>query len=333
MPKYLKNVYFAAGLALLLPGVVANANDINDPFRSANRNPLVQVHGLPVAQSAQLTADGRFNAALNLEASNNFVVDEKGDESIFLDGETYRADLNWRYGIKRFEIGLTVPVISHQGGGSDSFIEEWHDLFGFPEGDRVDYPKDQLRYVYQQGDELLLDMSSNGEGIGDVSLSLAYQLAQTEQQSWALRAGAKFATGEVERLRGSDANDAYLSLHFSQASLGSKENLALHLSGGVLWLGDGEVLSDAQEDEVLFGSSTLAWSYSNSISFKLQIDAHSAFYDSELKQIGDPSAQLIAGASIMAAEKLFVDISISEDIVVDTAPDVVFQLGLRMGEW
>ena len=322
-------------MAVLASSVVEPlwAEQLNEPFRTVNRNPLVQVYGLPVAQSAHITADEQMNAALTLEASNNFAVNQRGSELIYLDGETYRADLNWRYGIGDFEIGLSLPLISHQAGGMDGFIEDWHDAFNLPEGDRIDYPKDELRYAYSQGGILALDMQDNGEGLGDASLALGYQLSATEQRSWALRAGIKLATGEVENLRGSDAQDAYLSLHLSEHSLYADHGISWHASVGSLWLGDGEVLPALQRDQVWFGSTTLAWAYTPNWSVKIQVDAHSAFYDSELKQIGDDSAQLLLGASVKLSDKLVMDFSVNEDIAVETAPDVVFQIGLRMGQW
>ncbi|MGK0441617.1 MAG: hypothetical protein ACJA0N_001418 [Pseudohongiellaceae bacterium] len=333
MTKAARNVWVLSLLALA-GAEIAAASEIDEPFRSANRNPLVQIYGLPAAQSAYVTGAGNFNAALNLEASNNFAIENRGNEAIFMDGETYRAELNWRYGLSdRIELGLTVPFISHQNGGMDGFIEDWHDTFGLPDGDRIDYPKGQLRYQYQQGDEILLDMQQNGEGIGDVTLAAAIQLAESDSRRWALRVGVKFATGDEQRLRGSDANDQFVSLHLSDNSLAADYGVNFHLSAGSLWLGDGEILSELQEEQVWFGSSTLSWAYSDTVTLKTQIDMHSAFYDSQLKQIGDNSTQLMLGASIKVTPKLIVDLSVSEDIAVETAPDVVFQVGLRMGEW
>ncbi|WP_019528460.1 DUF3187 family protein [Dasania marina] len=307
---------------------------LDQPFLSANRNPLVQIHGLPDAQSAKLTRSGYWQGALSAENSNTFVVESRGDEAITLDGETYRSTLNWKYGLAQgWELGLSLPVISHQGGALDGFIEDWHDAFGLPDGDRVNYPQDQLRYAYQNGEQVLLDMQDNGQGLGDVTLAAAYQIAKNAQRSWALRAGYKFSTGSVDRLRGSDAADSYISLHLTDRTLKDDYGINFHLSGGLLNLGDGEVLAQQQEDQVWFGSTTLSWAYSESLSFKTQLDFHSAFYNSALKQIGDDSVQLLLGASIKVTEKLVLDFSISEDIAVETAPDVVFMFALRMGEW
>lgn len=328
---------FYGSLLLVINPLVASesmANDINDPFRSANRNPFVQIYGLPVAQGASVTTQGKWQAAINLEASNNFAAEQSANEAIFIDGETYRADVSWRYGLlEGLDIGLSIPYISHKGGGIDKFIEDWHDLFGFPDGDRVDYERDQLRYAYQRNGQSYLDMSDRAEGKGDVSLSAAYQLSTAELRQWALRGGVKFATGDVETLHGSDANDSYLSLHVSDQHLLSDHKLVLHASAGALWLGDGDVLPEQQEDVVWFGSGTVSWAYSENVSFKTQLDMHTAFYDSGLKQIGDTSVQWILGSSIKIAKNGYLDLSISEDLAVETAPDVVFQIGIRVGEW
>ncbi|MCR8922509.1 DUF3187 family protein [Dasania sp. GY-MA-18] len=333
MQKY-SAVTKVALLVSVASGSAAQGSSLDQPFLSANRNPLVQIHGLPDAQSAKLTRSGYWQGALSAESSNTFVAESREGEAIILDGETYRSTLNWKYGLaKGWELGLSLPVISQQAGGMDGFIEGWHDTFGLPDGDRVDYPKDQLRYAYQNGEQVLLDMQDNGEGLGDVSLSLAYQLAKNTRRSWAVRAGYKFATGNVDRLRGSDAADSYISLHLSDRSLKEAYGINFHLSGGLLNLGDGEVLAQQQEDQVWFGSTTLSWAYSESLSFKTQLDFHSAFYDSALKQIGDDSVQLLLGASVKVTDKLFFDFAISEDIAVETAPDVVFMFALRMGEW
>lgn len=310
------------------------ASDNNEPFRSANRHPLIQIYGLPVAQSAQLTAKDKRNAALTVEASNTFIATQSGDEQLIIDGEGYRTDINWRYGLAdRWELALTVPYISHQAGGGDGFIESFHTTFGLPKGDRVDYPEDQLHYLYQQGGQSVLDVSDSGDGMGDVTFALGYQLSVMPQRQWAMRAGYKLATGEVKGLRGSDADDGYVSLHVSDQHWAGDNHVYLHASVGSLWLGDGAVLAAQQKSQVWFGSATVSWACTDTITLKSQWDVHSAFYDSELKQLGDPSVQWLVGGSIKIAKQAFLDIAISEDIAVETAPDVLLHIALRVGEW
>ena len=232
----------------------------------------------------------------------------------------------------RLELGLDVPYVSHQAGRMDDFIESWHSLWGLPNGGREKYSQDKLSYRYSENGQVLADVSSNGDGLGDISLSVGYQLSASEVRHWALRGGVKLPTGDADSLRGSDSTDVYAGLNFSDHSL-ANSGLSFHASMGGLWMDEGEVLNDIREDWVLYGSGTVSWSLSPNVSLKAQVDAHSAFYQSELKELGSHSAQLIIGGAIRLSEQITLDLSVSEDIAVDTAPDAVFQIGLNVAEW
>ena len=317
--------------ASLSPHVLAA--EISDPYASRNINPFVQVYGLPATQSAVITSWEKFQGGMVLEAANNFTTSQKGSESIFIDGETYRANLSWRYGAsERLEFGLDVPYVSHQAGRMDNFIESWHSFWGFPNGDRDKFPQDQLTYRYSDNGQVLANVESNGDGLGDVSLSMGYQLSASDVRHWALRGGVKLPTGDADSLRGSDSTDVYAGLHVSDHSF-SDSGVTFHASVGGLWMDEGEVLNTIREDWVLYGSGTVSWALNQTVSLKAQLDAHSAFYDSSLKELGSDSAQLIVGGAIRLSETGTLDLSVSEDIAVDTAPDVVFQIGLNVGEW
>ncbi len=308
------------------------AEALNDPFVSANRNPFVQVYGLPTAESAQLQAVGQWSSGLQLEVSNNFTEASDSDELVFIDGESYRANLQLRYGLsEQWELGVDIPYLKHSGGELDGFIEDWHDTFGFPDGDRLDYAQDQLLYAYQNssGDRVSMDSADNG--LGDISLSLGYQLYQDSQRQWALRTAIKLPTGDADSLLGSESTDLALALNVTDSGVLAAQNITLHGSAGVLFMDGGEVLGNLREDWVAFASGTLSWQYSSNLSLKLQLDAHSAFYNSDTTELGDASAQLIMGGALRLNEQWVLDLAVSEDVAVDTAPDVLFHIGLKKG--
>jgi hypothetical protein len=312
----------------------AQAEALNDPYASSNRNPFVQVYGLPVAESAQLTSEGKLSTGLQLELVNNFSEDSKGNESIFIDGETFRANIQLRYGLSEsFELGLDIPYLSHDGGSLDGFIDDWHDFWGLPDGDRPDFPQDQLRYVYQRDGEVLANVTRSAGGLGDISLNLAYQLPSSELRQWALRTAIKLPTGDADDLLGSGSTDISFGIGLTDQSLLQNYNLTWHASSGLLWMGSGEVLDELREDWVVYGSSTLSWMVSESLSLKLQLDAHSTFYDSALTELGSHSAQLMIGGAIRLGERWVLDLAVSEDVAVDTAPDVVFYVSIKAVEW
>jgi hypothetical protein len=271
---------------------------------------------------------------LQLDISNNFTEDNKGREAIFIDGETHRANIQFRYGLSdAIELGIDVPYLSHDSGSLDSVIEDWHDLFSFPDGGRPEFPRDQLQFTYQRDGQTISSVTSSNDGVGDVSLSMGYQLSQSETRQWAVRTALKLPTGDADDLLGSESTDLSLGLNVSDQGLLQQYNITLHGSAGVLLMDGGEVLEDLQEDWVMYGSSTLSWQASSNVSLKLQLDAHTAFYDSALTELGDDSAQLILGGAIRLGESWILDLALSEDIAVDTAPDVVFHIGIKAVEW
>lgn len=322
------------GLSVLLSVNEAVAIDVSSPYVTANRSPVIQVYGLPAASSAHLSSAGHFRASLMAEVSSNFVSDSNSNETILLDGESYRSTVTWHYGLsENWQLSASLPYISHQAGGLDSFIEDFHSTFGLPNGNRQRFPREQLHYGYSRNGEQLLLMENNAEGVGDIQLSLAYQLYREQGKALAFELGYKLASGKEDVLHGSGAEDTYARLQYSDSESLAAKNLSLHASAGVLRLGKGEVIASEQKDTVSFASMTLSWAYTDTISLKAQLDGHTAFYDSALDVLGDVSVQAIIGVAFKLNEQLALDVSLSEDLVPETAPDVIFQLGLKLAEW
>jgi hypothetical protein len=301
-----------------------------EPFPVGNRNPLVQVFGLPPARAAQLRMAGTWTVDGRVEAGNSFSRSTPGGEKIVIDAETYRGELGLQYGFSDdWEIGLRVPWIHHDGGRMDRFIENWHDFWGLPNSNRDKYPRDQLDIHYRDGDRDGLAFGDSDGGIGDISLDLGYRLPGTAGGDWALRGGIKLPTGDSDALTGSGAADGYLGLYHSRPQVLGNRNLALHLAAGVLLLGDGDLIDSRQEDAAVYGNLGLAWRLHETFALKAQLDGHSAVYDSKTREIGKGSAQLVFGVSWQPGTHWQLDFSVAEDIYVDTAPDIVLQFGLR----
>jgi len=62
----------------------------------------------------------------------------------------------------------------------------------------------------------------------------------------------------------------------------------------------------------------------------VQADAHTPFFsDSDLEEIAANAVQLIVGGTISFSERTALDIGVSEDLTVNTSPDVAFYFTLR----
>ena len=99
---------------------------------------------------------------------------------------------------------------------------------------------------------------------------------------------------------------------------------------GMMAMTDGKVLQGQQRNLVGFGCLGFGWSPLRWIAFKIQTNAHTSFYeDSELREVNADSAQLTVGGTLAFSDQTTLDIGVSEDLIVQTAPDVVFHFALR----
>ena len=105
------------------------------PFHTFNQSPLVQIYGLPAAESAIIQRPGHTWSLLALDVANNSASNHTNRENIILDGESDRLTLALRYGVSdKLEIGVDLPWVGYNGGISDGFIEEAAPLAWTPPG-------------------------------------------------------------------------------------------------------------------------------------------------------------------------------------------------------
>ncbi len=304
-----------------------------EPFTTSSMNPFTRLHGLPSTRSAMLTPRKAIDAHVQIELANNFTQNTNGTEAIVIDGESLRSNIVLGYGLSdRWEIGIEIPYIRHAGGHLDNFIERWHNLFGLPGGGRKDVPQDLLQYQYANGSGAAVNLTSQSSGVGDITLTAGFLLKQGDSIRDAritLRGGVKLPTGNATRLLGSDGRDVHLGVYYSQPSFLGIDSLFGHANVGVINLGNNKIFHQEVNDWAAYGSGTVVWQASTRMSLKAQFDFHSAIYDSGLRQLGQTSGLLSLGGSLMITPKMRLDISVGEDILTDTTPDVVLQFGIH----
>lgn len=316
--------------ALLQLTALASAAAELTPFRARNLSPTVLVQGMVTAEPARLVAPQKTSVFLDLDLASNATVNNGPNEQILLDGETLVATLGINRGFAHgLQFGLELPWVSHDGGSFDGFIENWHDFFGLPNGDRDQLPEDQLNYRYQRNGQQLLNLDSSESGVGDLQLKLGWQLAADELRAAALHLSLRLPTGSAERLTGNEAWGASLALALQrQWQFADGAGTAIWGGLGGRWLGDGEVLAPLARNWAANAWLGAGWSPLDWLAFKLQLDGSTPLYDSDLVELGSPALQLTMGGTLVFGEDTALDISVGEDVGVNTAPDVTFQLAL-----
>ncbi|MEM0954059.1 MAG: DUF3187 family protein [Pseudomonadota bacterium] len=315
-------------LTAILVLLASASPTLAQPLYARDLSPVAGLFGFPVMREASVLPAAGFSAGLVASAANNYSADSEADESVNFDVETHR--LAWRASLglgAGFELTAEVPWLQHDGGRMDQLIETWHGWFNLPDGNREDVPRDLVDVRFQSGDANLL-LQDSVSGLGDVSVALTRRLWRGEDAVVSTTLGAKFATGDEDDLLGSGSHDYYLAVNASAGHRG-KSPLRWHGQLGYLRAGSADLLGSLQEQDLWFAGLSMDWQLSQTISLLLQVDSHAAVADTALTQLGDTSVQLTAGGRWRFARGWSMELSFSEDIAVNTAPDFVLQLGLR----
>jgi hypothetical protein len=91
----------------------------------------------------------------------------------------------------------------------------------------------------------------------------------------------------------------------------------------------GDVLSDQHKPVAGVGTLGFGWGPTSWISFKIQLNGNTSLYrGSSLDELSTTALVLVSGGAIQFPGGYLLDIAVSEDVAVATAPDVSFHLGL-----
>jgi hypothetical protein len=331
---YCRCISILIALSLMLTPVCLQAGSMEiRPFHTQNQSPLSHIFGLPPMGEALVLAPGVRDVRLSLDLANHYTNHSAANESVLLDGETTRLGLVLRYGIlPDFEAGVEIPYLLQGGGFLDGFIINYHSTFGFPQGGRDQAPRDRLLYRYSKNNTDLLKVDQGGSGLGDLRLNAAWQLYNgkgSDARLLSLRGSLKLPTGDSGRLYGSGSYDGALWLTACADFALAGGRLALFGAAGAMGMTQGNVIREQQNNWAGFGSLGIGWSPLSWLVLKIQTDAHTPFFrDSSLRELSANAAQLVFGATVALTKNLSLDVGISEDIIVNTAPDVVFHVSL-----
>ena len=323
---------YALIIVLLTPNSI-RALEIT-PFRTANRNPLLQMHGIPAVTSSDLQPAGHLELSLSQDVASNYSVSSKNGESILLDGELYRWGLNVNYGITdHLELGIEVPFELQTGGILDHFIMGWHNFFGLPQGGRDSAPNNRLRYRYYKDGVNRLDVSRESGGIGDMSLLAGYQLyscrIERDHDTLALRTQLTVPTGNSRELLGSGSTDLALFVTGAMNRQSAWGTTGVFASAGGMYSSEGDILKDQRRNLAGFGTVGIGAAPAEWIAFKVQGNFNTPLYKgSSLRELGKNALLLTFGGTLKLPDNYLLDIGVGEDVFVSTAPDVTFNLAL-----
>ena len=298
----------------------------SEPLQITNLSPLASLRAIPSQRSVGTPLGLSWAASATL--SNHFTLESKGDESLFLDGQTDALTLSLRYGLpNQWDVDVTVPWRHHSGGFTDNLISSWHRFFGLPDGNRDSYPTDALHYQLSQPehDRRLIRSAS---GLGDIHVAVSRPVLAIDGGQLGISVGVKTASGQSADWLGSGATDVYALLRFSGQQLGGWP-LWWHGQVGGTRAGDSDLLGPEQKRSLWFAGLAAEWRFTPRWSALIQYDGHSALLDGALEALGEPAGMLSMAVRWRPTAHWMIDAGFSEDVVVESAPDITFLLNAR----
>lgn len=292
------------------------------PLLTRNQNPLVLPYGLPLPLPARLPAVGEGRASLDINWSNAANLETSGEREFTLDAETVDVRLRLEHAFgERWGALIELPWRSLSGGTLDGFIENWHDLFGLPEGPRRRMPKDRLLIDYQESGETLLHVDESASGIADIPLGVGYQVSSSADRALAAWLTIDVPVGDSDDLLGSGALDAALSM---AGEMQLSESWQLFGQVDAVWLGDGDILPEYQQSFVLAGLAGVSWNAWRALDLTVQFYANSQVFDVPVTGLSGDAVVLSYGGTWRTSGGWRFDFGMNEDIDVDASPDATF---------
>jgi hypothetical protein len=303
------------------------------PFRVRNLAPASHIFGLPRAMGGEVLDEGA-EVTFNTEIANNFTSAINGGNFGFFDGETTIFSLGYRRAVSdRFEWGVEMPYVYHSGGFLDGAIDGFHDLFNMQDGGRERARRYKIDYAITYEGQAEVNFQDSKGGLGDVRANVGYQLLRDADRGIAVRGQLKAPTGDADDLTGSGAWDAAGWVELTDRRLMQGWGIELTLAGGLTYLGEGDIASDAQEDVAAFGHLGMGYRLGRRFSFRAQMDGHTKLIDTGVDQVAGAALQGTLGARWSVTNKVWSDFTIIEDLKGDSTSDVAFQIliGARLG--
>ena len=305
---------------------------VSGPLRVRNLSPVMQLYGMPRMVGAYVI-DGDFEATFNFEAANNFQSDLQQGTFVFFDGESYVASYRIRNDFADgWEWGVEIPWVVHTPGSLDGLVDEFHELFGLPDGERSLAPRGRLDYFIGSQGTVYADFSDSRRELGDLRAFIGHQVFSGERNALAIRGQVKFATGEVKDLSGSGGNDVSIWGEYEHRFPLANRELKFTLGAGITHLGEGDLIPDDQHTWMHSAHLGVQIPIHQRFEFHAQVDAHSRVLDTGNPLIADGGVLGTLGARMHITRSFWMDLGLIEDLENEAASDVVFQvlLGARL---
>ncbi len=230
-----------AGLLLCLqlaPGCLGalpagEAPAVRGPLAARVMHPILLTQ-LPLApRRAAIQPGGTWGGGGALAYMSIFERRSRDGERVVFDGEQLRTRFMLRRGVgASTDVEGELAATFASSGFLDDFVNEFHDLFGFPGGGRENAENDQFDAIVRKDGELAYRLEEDRVGLGDVPIivNTALRAEDPEGPAVALRLGVELPLGSEQRGFGNGGVD------FGGGLIAERSWSRWSVFGGVNWI-------------------------------------------------------------------------------------------------
>lgn len=307
---------------MLLP--LAAAAEETAPFRIRNLNPLVTPFALPAWDMPEQGT----HAGATVEVANHYRFSARGGDRLILDGETLRTTFALSHGFGAgWAVGVELPYYRLSGGQLDDLIDGWHSAFQMPDGGRNRRPEDALFFQLRSRAGQFYELDRRADGLGDLQIKVARAFGDDGQL--VVQGLVELPTGDEDILASNGSADVGATLMRIRPLMIRGRAASFFWGAGALRVGDADRIAFQGESFVYTGIVGGSWQIGPRFGIKGQLDFHSAFFDSQLEEIGESAIQATVGAWLRRGQRTLLEFAVVEDLEVSTAPDVVLHAAVR----
>ena len=208
-PSKLFGLIFCFAAQLAIAGC-ANDPHFRGPLPARNQHPAQLVVGRLEPREARVAGAGEGRVAWRNAYSSLFLGGSEDGSTFRMDGEYLRTSVAGRIGLGGgFDLALELPFAHASGGFLDSFLIDWHAVFGFPDQGRSDAGRDHFVVDGSRDGRLVWSLDDDGFEMLDLPIVLGWQAIGEPGKPLAvlLRGGVELPVGDDARGYGSGGLD------------------------------------------------------------------------------------------------------------------------------
>lgn len=309
--------------ALLLCGC-ATTPSLQGPLPVRNQHPaqLTVLHMDPAGAKPLPAAAARVR--VDAAYSSYFVSGVNRSNSFVMDGELLRAGVKTGIGLGHdLELHFELAVAHTSGGFLDSFLIDYHDSFGFPDGGRKDAPNNRFWVEARHAGNTVYEMSEEKLELLDLPVELRWAfLPITDERPFgaAVRAAVEFPTGDQDRGFGNGEMD------YSVGLVGEyrRDNVSVTAHVQYTFVGTPDLAESGgfhYQDVTSAGLGTEI-QVTDCVALLVQTEFEtSTLRDLDLSQAEDPQWSIWGGVRTRLSPRVSVEVGFGEDLITDVAPD------------